>query len=153
VTIEERLTTLERLNRRLTLALVSVGTAAILAVAMGQGAPAVVPQEITAHMFTVLDNNGKIRAELGVDKAGAGLSLGDENGKPRAVLGVLKDGPILRLLDENDKPRAVLYVGRGGPGVSLLDENGKLRAVLYVGKDGSVLSLTDANGRVLRQLP
>ena len=94
VTIEERLTQLERKNRRLTLALVSVGMAAIVAVAMGRE-PRGVPQEVTAHKFTLVDDNGKTRAALKVDEDGTCLSLYDQNGKTRAMLVVDKDGPGL----------------------------------------------------------
>ena len=101
--IKERLTRLERKNRRLTLALVSVGTAAILAVAVGMAASEAVPDEVKARKFTLVDANGKVRAMLTVDKSGTGVSLLDENGKPRATLTVLNTVPDLSLLDENGR--------------------------------------------------
>ena len=147
MTIEERLTRLERKNRRLTLALASVGMAAMLAVAMGQGAPAVVPQEITAHKFTLVDGNGKTRADLIMLKDGPSLSLYDENGKTRAELVALKDGSGLSLYDKNDKKRAELVALKDGSGLSLYDKNDKKRARLRLDEDRPSLNLSDENGK------
>jgi hypothetical protein len=103
MTIEERLTQLERRNRLLTLALVSVGMAAILIVAMRQGAPTAVPEEIKAQRFILVDAYGKARAGLVVGNAGPRFDLLDENGLGRVGLAVLKDGPRLELYDGNGR--------------------------------------------------
>jgi hypothetical protein len=47
-------------------------------------------EAIKAKAFILVDEEGKERAFLRVDKDGAGLTLHDENGKPRAALGVDK---------------------------------------------------------------
>jgi len=148
MTIEERLTQLERKNRRLTLALVSVGMVAILAVAMGQGAPAGVPQEVTAHMFTLVDANGKPRGRLLTTKDCVGLGFYDENGKRRVELSLAKDGSGLALCDENGKPRATLVALKDGPSLGLRDENSKGTAVLGVFNNGPWLKL-DTRGQSL----
>jgi hypothetical protein len=148
-TIEERLTRLERKNRRLTLALMSVGMAAIVAVAMGQGAPAVVPQEVTAHKLTLVSNNGELQASLMMGKYGPELNLYDEKGKLRVSLSVYKEfGPELALKDENGRTRVSLWVDKeNGPNLSLDDENDKMRAGLWVSKEhGPELSLLNENG-------
>ena len=51
----------------------------------------------------LLDEKGKLRAGVALDKDGPWLSLLDENGKRRAGLAVLKDGAGLVLYDENGK--------------------------------------------------
>jgi len=70
-----------------------------------QGAGTV--QEIRANKFVLVDENGKPRAELAMDKGRPLLVLWDENGKPRAGLVVTKLGPSLELNDENGKLRFV----------------------------------------------
>jgi len=102
-TIEERLTRLERKNRRLTLAVLLTGVAAALVVTVGMARTEAVPDAVRAHSFVLLDENGKVRAMLAVAKDGPGLRLSDENGKLRASLGVTEDGPGLHLLDENGR--------------------------------------------------
>ena len=173
MTIEERMTRLERKNRRLTLALVLTGLAAILAVGVGMAAPVAVPDEVKAHKFTLVDADGKTRAELGLNTGpnGPGLKLFDENGNMRVGLGLLPDGPNLTLRDENGKTRVSLNVtkdsicssilslsgenGRTGAALStdgllLTDANGKMRAMLAVGKDGDpALGIYDARQQSL----
>jgi hypothetical protein len=104
-------------------------------------------KEIRANQFTLEDENGKLRAALGVNKGTAGLMLFAENGKPRAMLRVSKDGPGLYLLDENGKPRAELSMDEDVPGLVLHEENGNVRAMLAVGKEGPMLGLNDENNK------
>ncbi len=58
---------------------------------------------VRANEFILEDENGKNRAQLGVDKNGSVLSLYGENGKKRAELGVVKAGAGLVLADEKGK--------------------------------------------------
>ena len=81
------------------------------------------------------------------------LVIVDENGKLRAWLGVLKDEPRLELFDANGKWCAWLDAGKDGAGLGLMDENGKIRAMLDAGKDGAELTLLDENGKVVWQAP
>jgi len=104
-------------------------------------------KEVRANQFLLVDENGKPRAKLSVDKDGPWLVLADENGKDRAALGVDEDGPRLALLDANGKVRAGLAMDEDGPGLYLYDENDNLRVMVSVDKDGSGLSLSDENGK------
>jgi hypothetical protein len=131
MTTEERLTRLERMNRRLTLALVFMGLAATLVVAAGTGQNDAVPEVVKARSFVLVDGNGKMRALLQLDK----------------------DGPSLELCGENEKPRLRLAASKSGAGVFLGGENGKARVGLIVNKDGPHVGLYDENGRLLRSLP
>jgi hypothetical protein len=92
------------------------------------------------------DEDGKNRAELTVPKDGPRLDFSDENGKLRAYLRVSKDGPVLLFGDENSKPCAYLRVSKDGPRLALFDASGKPRAYLRVSKDGPVLELGDEKG-------
>ena len=70
MTIEERLTKLERKNRRLTLAMLFTGVAAALVVTVGMARTEAVPDVVRAHSFELLDGNDKMRAALKVTKDG-----------------------------------------------------------------------------------
>ncbi len=178
MTTEERLTRLERKNRRLTLALVLTGLAAALAVTAGMGPAGAVPDEVKAHRFTLVDADGKTRARLGPSSEGASFILFDASGKGRAGFGMTKQGPeilmtdekgkpqvklaaegapLLELFDENGKLRADLMVTRGGvgegPAFQLFDVYGRARAALMVSKDGPSFVLLNRSGGVLRSWP
>ena len=78
-----------------------------------------VPKKITAHEFVVVDEDGKIRAQLRcLEEYGPTLELYDENGKGRALLSCEKTGPALTLRDENGN----------GPALNLYDDSEKTRA-------------------------
>jgi len=105
-------------------------------------------KEIRANRFILEDDEGTVRARLGVDADGPALSLLDKNGKSRAVLSVDKDVSGLRLRDENSKPLAVLSMKKDGAKLSLWDKNEVIRAMLSVDVDKDVpwLALFDENG-------
>lgn len=154
MTIEQRLTQLERKNRRLTLVLVLAGLAVILAVAVGMAAPEAVLEEVKAQKFILVDGDGKFWGGLGVDKTGSNLILIDENGKGRVWLGMFDGRPQFFLDDENGKTRARLSLAKdSSPNLFLSDKNENVRAMLTVAEVGPFLALRDADGRVLRKLP
>ncbi len=170
MTTEERLTRLERKNRWLTLALLFMGVAATLVVTAGMQRTEAVPEVVKARRFLLVDENGKERAGLGMDKDGPFLDLRDENGKERARLGLAKafsglvlssengsavalaagnDMQALTFMGENGKQRAVLMTLKDGhAGLAVLDENEKPRARLVVDKDGPALNLLDENDKI-----
>ena len=128
-------------------------------------------KEVHANRFVLEDENGEVRATLGMTQDGPVLYLLDENGKRRAALSMFKDGPVLVLADAAGKLRATLGILTGGPALALLDENGlprvtlgimglgltdengKRRAALAVGKDSSGLILSDENGKTIWRAP
>jgi hypothetical protein len=147
MTIEERLTQLERNNRRLTVALVLAGLAAILVVAGYMVSPLAVPDEVRAHRFSLVDGDGKVRVGLVVSENVPIFAMFDENGNRQIGLGVDKNGPGLNLFDTNGKLRTGLTISKGVPSLDLFDENGKQRARLG-SKDGAGLVLYDNNGKM-----
>jgi hypothetical protein len=88
-----------------------------------------VHRETRAKRFVLVDEKGKPRAILGMNKEGPGLALPDENGKVRASIGVTGVGPVIALLDEGGNSRAVLRATTEGPGLALLHENGSGRVL------------------------
>ena len=167
--LEKGLASARRLNRWL---LAAVGLALgvwILAGTLGP-ATAAAPgsggavKEVRANRFVVEDENGNVRASLGMVKetvqsevpgvvySGPRLELFAENGKVRARLDVTtcnlgrpKDEPRLTLFDDNDKTRVTLAsINTVGPTLSLHDAAGHIRATLDVDAAWSGLTLRDA---------
>ena len=163
VEIAGRVQRLERDNRRLKL-----GAGALVAVLVALPLVAAVlppqnpfrqqqevPQRIVAREFQVLDEDGAVRARLGV---GASLSTGwltffDEQGEARVAL--VEDRMIFA--DEQGKVRAAL---RAADGLRFNDEQGTLRAgfsedglrfndeqgAVRVGLEASRLAFADEQG-------
>jgi len=127
MTAEERLNRLERNNRRLTVATVLTGAAAVLIVTAGMAEPKTPPEKIRAGQFELADADGNVHAGLAMTKDGPQIYLSDEDGKVRATLTATKGSSGLCLFDENGKARASLEFNSNGPGLLMFDENGKLR--------------------------
>jgi hypothetical protein len=152
MTIEERLNRLERKNRRLTLAMLLTGVAAALVVTLGMAKTEVVPDEVKAHSFKLLDDNGNTRAALDVTKDGVGLALLGGKGNTQAALSVANEEAMLVLSDTNDKPRIAMAMSKDGPMLQLGDESGKTRALLAMQGDSPGLALLNKNGKTLASL-
>lgn len=160
MTNEERIARLERNNRRLLAGLVGVTLLAGLAVViqLGNGSGTTpkpdgdAVDEVRASRFTLVDENGKTRARLGVDEDGTGLRLYDENGKPRAVLSVDEDGTLLAMSDENGKLGPMLVTSKEMTLLNMYDKDAKARVTLGVGESGPVLGLRDENGKSVKSV-
>jgi hypothetical protein len=69
------------------------------------------------------------------------FSLVDEQGTVRAMLSMSENNPALAMVDEKSKLRVLLSVSENGPRLSIMDDNGKVRASLgslvTISPDGS----------------
>jgi len=125
MTTNQRIDNLERTVKRwrwLTgLLAVSLGTAMIV----GQARPTA--QIITAKEFSVLDDNGNVRASLTVDDNAARLTLYEPSGSGRAELAVMANGsPRLTLADHTGSGRAEVTVSPDNtPHITLTDQSRK----------------------------
>jgi hypothetical protein len=154
-TVLSRLDRLERANRRLTRALVTVlvGVAALTLMGQAQRSGSKV---VEAEQFAILDAGGKVRAALGVAPDGApNLTFFDDAGWPRVRLGLTRSGsgPRLALLDTNGANRVEIALsaddGPEGAGLTVRDRKGTRRADVIVWADGQAgFSVTDAGGKV-----
>ncbi len=170
MTIEERLTQLEKSNlrwQRLTAIL------CLLLVTLGiMGAKHIGRTNVAIGQLRLLNREGKLRAVLGVTKNDAAyLALRDKEGKVRCHLSLDKKGTpsltlndekgekrcILSLFDKGCNPSMIFYDGEQKRRLSLTtvppalicnNHNGKPRAVLGVSKTGAgAFSLEDVHGR------
>ena len=148
-----RLDQIERQNRRwrllvLFLFLLLGGMLAFVIVDRWTGL--FVPAQVAARSFTVLDENGVMRAELGSNNGNPRLALFDREGRNRLSVGVEASGaPIFTIADEQEQPRAALLLDAAGKaGLSLLDQQNRTRAALIVEEDGRTsLSILDDAGK------
>lgn len=162
MTLEDRLTRLERKNRRLTLAMLLTGVAAALVVTIGAARPEAVRDVVRAHSFVLLDENGKMRALLAVTENEPMLGLADENGRVRAGMAIDKGSPRFVLWDENSTEQASLSLSKKGPGLQLgskemmrmskdavvfQDKESKPRVLLGLGEDGPMFDFCNKEGK------
>ena len=142
--LAERVAQLEKQNRLFK----RIGL--ILTVLLG-GATLVAAQErgnlrtIEAERFLLKDTNGRIRADLSVDKAknSTQLLLSDENEKVRLNVSVFPEGPGIAMFDENGAIRYTVSHSARGPAMVFNDENQKPRAMMRISKEGPVLTFLD----------
>jgi len=95
---------------------------------------AAVTDVVRVRRFELLDENGKMRAMLGMLPAGPGFALYDPAGEMRASLRMVLDKwPSLALSDSAGKIRAVLNLSLfsdESPALTFYDSAGKMRAQL-----------------------
>ncbi|HEV8306134.1 MAG TPA: hypothetical protein VGW35_00590 [Methylomirabilota bacterium] len=146
-TVAERLTRLERENRRLK-HMVAAGLVGLVAVLlMGQAPVAQAPRIVEAERFVLRDPSGNVRATLSVtSEGGTGLSLMNKDGTVGALLVTVDAGSALALGDPHGAVRIELGKTAEAWGLSLRDPRDVPRAKLLARETGSHLELFDAKG-------
>jgi hypothetical protein len=144
--VEERLASLEKQNRRLKtagfLVLGLFGSAILWACPMKTQEPG----NLTAQEFRLVDASGKTRGGLSIGAEGPYLSLLDSNGKERILMGLANNLPHLTLKDANESGRIQLGIVPDSSGLMLYDSKGEPRAQLDVGNAGPRLYLENQFG-------
>ncbi|MFQ5915288.1 MAG: hypothetical protein ACE5JS_19130 [Nitrospinota bacterium] len=125
--LEERVSRLEKQNRRLRLSLGALALVIAAGVVMGATKQTIFGETIKAQAFLVTDKSGKPRAVFGTIGGEASLELFDGNRRRRVSLAVSKDNiPGLRIYDVNGTTRIVLNVlQEKGAAIILADGFGK----------------------------
>ena len=105
-------------------------------------------EEIQATSFTVVDDQGRIRAFMGMLDGTPGLILLGENGNPRIMLDVdnVEDVASITLYNPRGMARIMLYEESDGVQIVLYDETGMPGIQLHTGEDGPGLFLHGLNG-------
>ena len=136
ISIEERINSLERQNRRMKL----IGAAVVVIVAafllVGWVLPA--PRVVEAEMFVLKNSNGQEFGGLGCSPEGITfLTLLDKDRTPCVTLGSKGDGSTYVSLQQNGTVRAGLTVNKNGaPTLGLSDRKGRSRAALQLDSNG-----------------
>lgn len=103
------------------------------------------PSSVKAKDFVVTDNEGRVRATLGMGKTGPLLELAGENGKLHLLLGMDKGIPALVLADEHGD-RIMLHINPIGPCLSFLDSSQHVQVSLQGDvAGGTMLTFFDEN--------
>lgn len=85
---------------------------------------------IRAKAIEIVDDNGKVRAQLDIEKTGeAVFRLRDQKGIIRTKLGAGEDGSGLSLMDDRTEATVQLKANKDGGGISLFSRDGKRREV------------------------
>jgi hypothetical protein len=130
---------LERINRWLTWALISLGVCLAAAIVMA------VIALISSRRSDLVVESIETRKLVLRDDIGGGVP------KERARLLLKKDAVSLVLSDQIGKERAGLILDKDGPDLTFWDENGTARASLGMTKDGPHLAFWDEKGNILRR--
>lgn len=124
--VVERLERLERQNRRLeragALALACVGALVLMAQARQ-------PRTLEAEQFVIRDQQGRVRAEMGLYDDFLAKSAHARTGSNRPGGGVLF--PAVKLFDDRGNSRAVLEAYPLGQSLDFYDDNGNTRVELF----------------------
>lgn len=103
------------------------------------------PGAVKATAFILVDDDGNIKAQLGMNPGGPALTLNDSNGEVRAMLGVSDAARGLVVTDSNGM-HAWLGVSDESRGLAVTDSKGIIRASIHISDDGPSISLNDING-------
>lgn len=149
-TVEERLITLERQNRRMKYLCLLAG--GILAAAVAAGA-ARDKRTVDCEELNIRDTAGKVRIKMTVNEQmtakeqGPCVLLLDSRGNCRLLTAVTDDGATLGLFGAMPKERMLTLTNRGDPQLSFSDTDGNTRGHLVVAKEGMMLVFKDTHGK------
>jgi len=135
--ITKRLERLEKENRRMKLAILGIGVAALAVFTAsweGRARTANVTQTVTASKFILHDNLGRVRAWLGMDGNEPSLELRDDEGDTIAAL--LED-----MTANRDKGTIVLSEAKGHSAATITDDSLNL--------DGHISLMGDSGGTTI----
>jgi hypothetical protein len=142
-TLEQRIETLERHNRTLTIALCASALIACILASVGMQQSR--PQSFDATEFRLIDEQGKPRARFAMLETGPALIFTDADANSRVKL-LLDDadGPALFMSDHNRADRLAIRVEPTGATLAMGDENGAERVRFATSETGASIGLFDA---------
>ncbi len=134
--IRQRLSHLERENRRFKYGGVLLLIVIAALIMMGQAKPSKVAKVIEAERFVLKDDEGKVRATLGFDKSEfshkMGFTLYSESGERRMWQGVRDKRQWVGQIfyDQKGKHRSAFFIAKSGVSWDLYDEDQKINMTL-----------------------
>jgi hypothetical protein len=149
MTLEERLARLERENRWMRRGAAALIAAAAFVVLSAQGEERALP-DLEVRSLSLKDGDGRVRAALRLEEAGAALVFWSERGEERVHLGCRKASNLLALTDPAGNDRIVLEVAYDrSASININDMHELNRAQLSVDELGDPeMSLWDGQGKM-----
>jgi hypothetical protein len=134
--LQARVARLERENRWFRMTAVTValigGAALLMAFASGDEGGLTRAKQLDCGTIVIRDNDGQMRAWLGVAEGGPRLIFFDQSGQQRLGVGMTKEGlPALGIFDIGENPRVVLGMMEGWPGLVMRDPQGRKRVAMF----------------------
>ena len=103
---------------------------------------------VEAEELRLVDRAGRVRAVLGLTRAGPRVALMREDGAPALELTLTGDGPSIRLSDEVGTARVFVGAIRGSARIGMADAKGAQRAFMGVNAAGKpTMTLYDGQQR------
>jgi len=136
---------LERQNRwfRAVAGLAVLAGGAALLMALDGGGAGNFKQVDCGHIV-IRDNDGQMRAWLGVAEGGPRLIFFDQSGQQRMGVGMTREGvPALGIFDIGENQRLVLGMVEGWPGLVFRDPQGRKRVAIHSREDWSSMFFYD----------
>jgi hypothetical protein len=101
-------------------------------------------RQVDAQRIVLRDNDGQMRAWLGVAEGGSRLIFMDASGQERMGVGMTRQSePALGIYDGGDNPRVILGMMEGWPGFVFRDPQGHKRVAIFCREDWSSLYFYD----------
>ena len=89
-----------------------------------------VAEVLRARAFEIVDENGKVRAQINIEKTGeAVFRLRDQKGTIRTKIGAGEDGSGLSLMDDRTDATVQIKANKDGGGITLFSHDGQRREV------------------------
>lgn len=150
--LESRVANLRRINRSLVVALCAIGTLATVGLTTTATRS---PEVLRAKRIQMVDDNERVRAELGIDEQGsAGLFVLDGGGLIRATLVHDEVQTAMYLMDEAGVVRlGAAQFSHGGGGIAMHGPELKGAAVLMLKDSIGSLTFYDKDGEVVLRTP
>jgi hypothetical protein len=146
MSLEERVASLERDNRRWKL--FALGSSLILLIVFGVGAApkgGAPPRAVRCTELAVLDENRDVRIRLKADDKGGTLSFLDTMGRARIIVAQTEAGNVLSLYAPDGKARLLLTQQKRGAALGMKDNKGILRVLLATPSDKGTAQLKVTN--------
>ena len=139
-TIEDRIASLEKSNRRLRAMVLGVFLAGAAGVGLGMTHASKVPDVIQAKKFEVVNDDGVRVVGLGSPFGGAGaVELFDKEGRTMVILGSVRSKGTIRTLNgdgDGDPTMVVLGATSGGEGLVTTHNRNGGRVMVSLGANG-----------------
>ncbi len=114
----------------ITLCILNLLLLVFLAAQEHSSAQLAIPEVLRARAIEIVDENGKVRAQLNIEKTGeAVFRLRDQKGTIRTKIGAGEDGSGLSMMDDRTDATVQIRANKDGGGITLFSRDGQRHEV------------------------